>query len=219
MSIATPTVREGGKRGAYDHVVTPFAFDVLIRAVFAPLGGICGLRSRALDLLDVKPGVRVLELGCGTGGITRQLLERGAVVTAVDGSYRMLCRARRRAPHAQLIHARLEEFEPTGTFDRVLFAFVLHELSAPDRHAALSKARQAVTPGGLVAVLDWSVPPGDGLFARAWRAFLQNMEPPSVADCLDGCYEAELVRYGLRIVRRHGLAAGTVQMVQASREQ
>ncbi|MBI1915267.1 MAG: class I SAM-dependent methyltransferase [Planctomycetes bacterium] len=42
--------------------------------------------------------MRVLELGCGTGGITRLLLERGVAVTAVDGSERMLARARRRAP-------------------------------------------------------------------------------------------------------------------------
>jgi ubiquinone/menaquinone biosynthesis C-methylase UbiE len=214
-SVATRIVREGGKRDAYDHPATPVTFDLLIGAVFAPCGGIRRLRSRALDLLDLKPGLRVLELGCGTGGITRLLLERGVSVTGVDSSERMLSRARRRGPGAQFLCSRLEDFESVGSFDRVFFAFVLHELSAPDRNAALATARRAVTPGGVVAVLDYAVPPIGGLLSRAWRWFLLKLEPPSVKDCLDLGYEAEMVSHGLRIVSRHSLAAGAAQMVLA----
>jgi ubiquinone/menaquinone biosynthesis C-methylase UbiE len=141
------------------------------------------------------------------------LLERGVSVTGVDGSERMLSRARRRAPGAQLLCSRLEDFEPVGSFDRVLFAFVLHELSAPDRHAALATARRAVTPEGVVAVLDWAVPPAGGLLARAWRWLLLKMEPPSVLDCFERGYEVELVSHGLQIVGRHSLAGGTAQLM------
>jgi trans-aconitate methyltransferase len=96
--------------------------------------------------------MRVLDLGCGTGGVTRLLLARGALVTGVDGSPQMLARAKRRAPDATFVCSMLEDYEPSGSFDRVLFAFVLHELSSPSRHAVLALAQRAVAPGGVVAI-------------------------------------------------------------------
>jgi ubiquinone/menaquinone biosynthesis C-methylase UbiE len=211
--VLAPTLREGGKRGTYDHLWVPLGFDLLIETVFLPFGGLRSLRSRALDLLDLRAGLRVLELGCGTGGFTRLLVERGVAVTAIDGSERMLSRARRRAPEAQFFCSRLEDFEPTGSFDRVFFAFVLHELAAPDRQAALAAGRRAVTPGGVVAVLDLAVPSTGRFLACSWRRFLLKVEPPSVLDCLERGYDAELVSHGLRIVSRQSLAAGAAQLV------
>jgi ubiquinone/menaquinone biosynthesis C-methylase UbiE len=130
----------------------------------------------------------------------------------------MLSRAQRRAPSAQFTHARLEEFQPTASFDRVFFAFVLHELAAPQRQVALAVARQALKPDGLVAILDWATPSTAGLFTSMWRLLLLRLEPPSVADCLERAFEGELVSQGLSIVERHMLAAGTAQMVIASQE-
>jgi ubiquinone/menaquinone biosynthesis C-methylase UbiE len=182
---AESAVRTGGNRDAYDHRLTPVLFDLIIKAVFAPFGGIHRLRSRALDLLGLKPGMRILELGCGTGGITQLLLERNVSVTAIDGSERMLSRARRQAPDAQFLCSRLEEYEPDGSFDRVIFAFVLHELAAPEREVAIAAARQAVKPQGVVAVLDWAAPSTESVFALMWRWFLSKLEPSSVADCLE----------------------------------
>jgi ubiquinone/menaquinone biosynthesis C-methylase UbiE len=215
---ATSMFRESGTRETYDHILAPLAFDVLIRGIFAPLGGIGRVRARALDLLDLRPGQRVLELGCGTGDISRLLLERGVSVTAIDASQRMLSRARRRAPGAQFHCCRLEEFQAGASYDRVLFAFVLHELSEPERHAALCAARRALAPGGILAFVDWSLPSATGMFRQAWRWFLLRLESQSVINCLDQGYEAELLTHGLRIVSRDSLAAGTVQIVLTSQE-
>jgi ubiquinone/menaquinone biosynthesis C-methylase UbiE len=157
----------------------------------------------------------VLDLGCGTGGVTRLLLQRGASVTGVDGSGQMLSRAKQRAPGATIVCSRLEDFEPTGSFDRVLFSFVLHELSAASRHAALALAVRAIAPNGIVAILDWAVPPTGGQLSRAWRWFLVKLEPPSINDCLDGCYETELARHGLHVVEKQLLASGTTQLILA----
>jgi ubiquinone/menaquinone biosynthesis C-methylase UbiE len=162
----------------------------------------------------MRPGMRVLELGCGTGGITRLLLDRGASVTAVDGSRQMLARARWRAPQATFIHARLEKLDVEGTFDRVLFAFVLHELTADDRKLALAAAREKLAPDGLLGILDHAVPHTRGL-ATAWRSFLLRMEPPTVADCIKTGYEAELATAGFELVGRHALAGGTAQFLLA----
>jgi ubiquinone/menaquinone biosynthesis C-methylase UbiE len=159
--------------------------------------------------------MRVLDLGCGTGGVTRLLLARGASVTGVDGSPQMLARAKRRAAEATFVCSLLEAFIPATSFDRVLFAFVLHELAAPSRHAALAVARRAVAPDGIVAILDWAVPPTGGMLSRAWRWFLVKLEPPSIIDCLDGSYETELARHGLHAVEKQLLASGTAQLILA----
>jgi len=218
MSPKSLIVDEQCRFGLYDHFASPFAFDLLIQSVFLPFGGIRRLRLRALDLLQLLPGMRVLELGCGTGGITRLLLERGMSVTAVDISNQMLARARWRAPQAEFVCKGLQEFEPKGVFDCVLFAFVLHELTTPARRAVLSLARSALSSRGLVGVLDWALPAGKRTLARAWRAFLQTIEPPTVTECLAGNYEADFMISGLQIVGRHSLASGTAQMLVVTRD-
>ena len=52
-------------------------------------------------LASVRPGMRVLDVGCGPGTLTAAAAERGAVVTGVDLADGMLAEARRRHPHAR----------------------------------------------------------------------------------------------------------------------
>ena len=71
-----------------------------------------------------KPGGRVLEIGCGTGALTEQLLERGANVVALDHNPEMLDHARARLvdarPDRLVLHERtaaeIDRFED-GEFD------------------------------------------------------------------------------------------------------
>lgn len=198
----------------YERAWAPVVFDGVVRAVFGPFGGIRRLRERALDRLEIAPGTRVLELGCGTGGITTMLLARGADVLAIDGSGAMLARARRRAPRARFAWARIETFDPAERFDLVLCAFVLHELAREPRTHALVTAARALAPGGTLAILDHAVPSAPG-FARLWRAFLLGLEPPSVADCIRSGPREELEAIGLSIVDEASLAAGTARLTRA----
>lgn len=200
---------------SYERPLFPFFFDLLISTIFLPFGGIRRIRSEALDRLNVGPGVRVLELGCGTGGLTTLMVARGAQVTAIDGSSRMLVRARRRAPEATFARQQLEALDVDATFDLVLFAFVLHELPPELRSRALLTARRVINEKGMIAILDHSVPQ-TGLLARAWRAFLMRLEPPTVAACIEEGYNRELEASGLSVLTRHELARGTAALIVAS---
>src|SRR5438477_13204952 len=51
-----------------------------------------------LELLADVRGSSILDLGCGEGGYSRELARRGAKVVGVDGSSRLIARARERAP-------------------------------------------------------------------------------------------------------------------------
>src|SRR5829696_1563679 len=95
-SARSPT--RSGPRLARVNEATLYRFAA--HALFTPFGGLTVIRRAAIDALRLRPGTRVLELGCGPGDVTAQLLERGTIVEAVDGSPEMLSAAAARAPAA-----------------------------------------------------------------------------------------------------------------------
>lgn len=101
----------------------------------------------------VRPGDRVLELGCATGLMTRRLLEAGASVVALERSPEYLGRAVRRCGDgASLVRADVDDrpwpTEAGGPFDHVLVCNLLHELADPE--ATLREVGDRLGPGGRV---------------------------------------------------------------------
>ncbi len=96
------------------------------------------------------PGVRVLELGCGTGRHTRRMLELGASVTAVDNSAEMLKEV---PPEATKVLSDIESLELTERFSVALIASCLinHPLAAT-REAFLRVAYRHLVKGGVVLI-------------------------------------------------------------------
>jgi len=86
----------------------------------------------------VPPPATVLELGCGTGRMTRQLVVRGYTVTAVDESAEMLAQVR----GAETVCARIEELELGRRFDLVLLASNLLSVEPRQRRAFLDACRR-----------------------------------------------------------------------------
>lgn len=82
----------------------------------------------------IRPGGSVLELGCGTGRITRQLLRLGFRVTAVDESAEMLAHVE----GAETLCARIEELELARRFDAVVLASNLINSDPETRRAFLA---------------------------------------------------------------------------------
>ena len=196
----------------YD-ALAPF-YDFMAAAMLLPFGGEGAFRRRALEVLDLRPGLRVLELGPGTGAMTAQLVASGACVTAVDLSEPMLERARRKAPAAKFLYGDILAFDGAASFDRVLFSFVLHEMNEATRAQALAVARRALKPDGLVAVVDFARP--EVLpFRWALKAYLGVSEPRTARELVDAGIEACLTAAGLTVLRSRALALGTARMAVA----
>jgi SAM-dependent methyltransferase len=83
-------------------------------------------------------GSSLLELGCGTGRITRQLVRLGYSVTAVDESAEMLAHVR----DAETVQARIEGLDVGRRFDAVLLASNLVTAEPEQRRAFLETCRQ-----------------------------------------------------------------------------
>lgn len=192
--------------GAYAWRITPHVFDFMTRVIYWP-HRIADVRARIAALMDLHPGMRVLEPGAGTGGLTRLLVDAGADVTVVDRAPVMLARLRERVPEAEVLVGAAADFESDARFDRVLLALFLHEQSSADRERILAMARDHLVPGGLVIVADTSKP--GGRFAGAvWRRLLRTFEPATVLEVADGALEREITDVGLRIRHSEPLANG-----------
>lgn len=127
-----------------------------------------GIRSREtaafLDVLGPVSGKDVLELGCGAGFYTRQLLAHGARhVWAVDFSAPMLAELPKE--HVTAIHGDAALVDPHRTFDLIASAGMLEFV--PDALAVLRNAARLANPGGTLALLY----PTDTVIGRGYRRF------------------------------------------------
>ena len=113
--------------------------DYQQNAAFVP-----ALGATILARLAPRAGERILDLGCGDGVLTQDLVSSGADVVAVDGSPQMAAAAVARGIAAQVMDARALTF--TAEFDAVFSNAVLHWI--PDADAVLAGVARALKPGG-----------------------------------------------------------------------
>lgn len=111
----------------------------------------------ALERLAIRRGTRLLDVACGTGRAAALALARGAIVTGVDFSPRMLSRARRRAVGARFQRAEADALPfPDGAFDAALCNFGLLHFAQPGE--VLAEMARVLAPGGLLAATVWAPP-------------------------------------------------------------
>lgn len=110
-----------------------------------------------LDAARIAPGVRLLDVGTGTGAVAAVALARGAHVTAVDPDPEMRCLAVRAAPSAEVLGGALPALTfDDGTFDAVVANFVVNHVGDP--LAGVVELARVTRPRGWVAVSIWPRP-------------------------------------------------------------
>lgn len=132
------------------------------------------LSARRMQLPRNGEGLRLLDLGCGTGASTAALLRAApqARIVAVDGSAGMLERARAKDWPASVsfVHGRAEELADsgvTGPFDGILAAYLIRNVAAPD--AILRTLLALLRPGAVFAAHEYSVR-DSRVAAAVWNA-------------------------------------------------
>jgi 2-polyprenyl-3-methyl-5-hydroxy-6-metoxy-1,4-benzoquinol methylase len=99
----------------------------------------------------IRPGDRVLELGCATGLMTARLVAAGAVVVGVERSAQYLDRARRRnLPGATFVAGDVESHRDAGSYRHVLATNLLHEVADPE--GLLRRMAELAAPDGFLHV-------------------------------------------------------------------
>jgi trans-aconitate methyltransferase len=103
------------------------------------------LGQPALDLLNPRPGERILDLGCGDGALTEKLAALGCNVTGIDSSSDMVGAARLRGLDVHVVDAFALPF--TGDFDAVFSNAALHWMKR-DPDAVIHGVANALKPDG-----------------------------------------------------------------------
>jgi ubiquinone/menaquinone biosynthesis C-methylase UbiE len=121
------------------------------------------------DAVAAKPGVRVLDLACGTGCLASEVAARGAAVVGGDFSPAMIAEARRLHPHVEFQVADAESLaHPDASFDGVAINFGVHHFPSPVR--ALSECLRVLRAGGTLAFTVWASPEEHALHRIALAA-------------------------------------------------
>jgi SAM-dependent methyltransferase len=114
------------------------------------------LVDRACEVADVSSGDLVLEIGCGTGQLTRNLLARGLRVTALEPGDQLIRMAEENLKDAgdvELVHARLEDMRlPHEGYEAVFAASSIHWV---DPDLSWRKIADALAPDGTLALFQY----------------------------------------------------------------
>jgi ubiquinone/menaquinone biosynthesis C-methylase UbiE len=124
------------------------------------------LRERAAAHLDVRPGDRVLEIGCGTGrnfSFLREAVGPTGKVYGVDLSAGMLRKARALCEREQWTNVELTqcdaaEYIPSEPLDGIIFGLSYNTM--PHHLAVLRHAWRQLRPGGRIVIMDGKLPSG-----------------------------------------------------------
>ena len=155
-----------------------------------------GLSAPFADFAGVREGQRVLDVGCGPGALTAELVSRlgAASVAGVDPSVSYATAARERFPDVRI------EIAPAGAlpfadaeFDAVLAQLVVHFMKDPVHD--LTEMARVTQPGGVVAACTWDHGGGTSPLSRFWQV-LSATDPNAPNESgLPGTHEGQLGGY------------------------
>ena len=140
------------------------AYDLMLTAMTFGLEK--SFRKTFLDLVSLKTGESVLDVGCGTGTLAiaaKNLVDETGSVSGIDAAPEMVERARKKAERdgakIDFQTAVAEKLPyPDGHFDVVLNTLIMHHLPADIRGSALEEMRRVLKPSGRMLSVDFQLP-------------------------------------------------------------
>ena len=129
--------------------------------------GVKGANSRmVIELAGIKPGEKVLDVGCGTGNLTlaaKLSAGPGGEVHGIDAAPEMIAVARRKAQRTHLDVTfdvgLIEQIPfPDATFDAVINRLMMHHLPEDLKRAGLAEILRVLKPGGRLLIADFTPP-------------------------------------------------------------
>ena len=138
-------------------------------------------KSQLIQQANIRPGMKVLDLGCGTGTLTIMLKQRFPQVSVIglDGDNDVLRIARSKADQAG-VSIRWEQGlaydlpYPDNSLERVVSSLVIHHLISADKVRAFQEIHRVLRPGGEFHMVDFGPP--HNLYERVLSLFDRWLE-------------------------------------------
>lgn len=183
------------------------------------LSGLGRLHDEMLTLADLRPCMRVLDVGCATGNLLLTLGRRypGVEPAGLDPDARALARAARKSRRAGLTvdwrRGFAEELPyPDQSLDRVFSSLMLHHLEPPAKDALLAEVRRVLRPEGLLVLADM-----DGHDAMSGHGFRHRSpaRSPHVEAGTDIAERVAAAGFQVEPTTVYRLAVGRITIVRA----
>jgi ubiquinone/menaquinone biosynthesis C-methylase UbiE len=144
-------------------------------------------KRKLIDQAGIQPGMKVLDLGCGTGTLTLMLKRATpkAIVTGMDGDPQVLdiAREKSRGINIQWDQGLASSLPyPDSTFDRIVTSLVIHHLTQDDKRRAFKEMYRVLKSHGELHVLDFGAPHSS--LAHFMTGYMRRLE--EAADNFDG---------------------------------
>jgi ubiquinone/menaquinone biosynthesis C-methylase UbiE len=180
--------------------------------VYDPFTWLLGLDRARRDLVlqaDLRPGQRVLDIGCGTGSLAvlmKQLFPEVEVV-GVDPDVKALARAARKARRTGVtIHVDRGFSDalsyPDESFDRVFSSFMFHHLERDEKARTLREVRSVLKEDGRLHLLDFGGPDAAGVRGLHSHRRLADNDESRVLNLMMDAGFANATKTGQRTVLR-----------------
>jgi ubiquinone/menaquinone biosynthesis C-methylase UbiE len=167
-----------------------------------------------LEAAGVAPGMRLIDIACGTGLAAGAAAVAGARVTAIDFSPAMLVMARGLHPAVDFETADAEALPfADASFDAVVSNFGVHHFEHPQR--AMAEAARVLRPGGRFAFTIWADPKANTAWRLVYDAVAACGRPVLLPETESGPATAENFS---RLMRDAGFGAGTVHSECVTRD-
>jgi ubiquinone/menaquinone biosynthesis C-methylase UbiE len=161
----------------------PRRYDLLVSFALAGRGR--RLRADIAQQLDLRPGNKVLDVGCGTGTLTLALARvvgPEGWAGGVDASSQMIAAAATKATRKHLptrfqVATAQDLPFPDGSMDAVVTSLMIHHLPAVDRPQAAAELLRVLRPSGHLLIAEFQAPT-----RRVSRAIVRHLFGHAMAD-------------------------------------
>jgi trans-aconitate 2-methyltransferase len=158
-----------------------------------------------ISLLAPKAADRILDLGCGTGHLTRIIAESGATVVGLDSSPQMIESARREYPDIEFVVADAADFEFDAAFDAVFSNAALHWVTQAES-AVICISRALERGGRFVAEFG-----GKGNTTNVIAAIYESIQELTQREVRHPWYYPSIGGYAA-LLEKHGLAVRSAHL-------